>query len=46
MNALVLPTLLVLIVAFYVGVWRAWLGDERNRALRLEDDDDEQPFSP
>ena len=45
MDAFVLPGLLILIVGFYIGVWRAWLGDERGRALRVDDDDTQEPFA-
>ena len=36
MDALILPALLVVIVAFYVGVWRAWLGRKEGRALQID----------
>jgi hypothetical protein len=41
MDALVLPALLVLIVAFFIGVWIAWLKDER--ALKMDAGEDDTP---
>jgi hypothetical protein len=45
MDALALPTLGLLVIAFIVYVWNAWLKNEDDRALTVkeDDDDDEDP---
>lgn len=49
MDALALPVLGVLIVAFLIYIWIAWLSDKSKRALQINDDvedDAAEPYDP
>lgn len=46
MDAFVLPALGLLIVAFMVVLWNAWLKNEEDRALHIKDDDGDDSVPP
>jgi hypothetical protein len=45
-DVLALPILGALVVAFLTYVWVAWLSKKEDRALRIDEDDDDDQASP
>jgi hypothetical protein len=41
-DALVLPVLGGLVVAYLIYIWVAWLSDKQKRALTISEDDEEE----
>lgn len=46
MDALALPILGALVVAFLIYIWVAWLSKKEDRALTIDEDDDEASTPP
>ncbi len=45
MDALALPTLGVLLIVFIVYIWNSWLKNKEDRAINVDEDDDDAASS-
>jgi hypothetical protein len=45
MDAFALPTLAILVVVFMIVIWNSWLKNKEDRAINVDEDDDEASSS-
>ncbi|WP_397400062.1 hypothetical protein [Phenylobacterium sp.] len=45
MDALALPTLGVLLILFVIYIWNSWLKNKEDRAINVDEDDDDASSS-